>query len=184
MCSSYKQQLVIHSYVDFGFKLYTKPYYQFYTESPHPAQEILKWNPKLARTNKYRSQQSYNHMLYNIASHKGITPLTKLTPTTKIARTQTVLSNSLISKARNLSRHDYYTPFPPFICPLLRSYKEDVPGNGKTTTSTRQTTHHMNTMTYVTEWTGHDIQITLQMNLIIYFYLTTYISYPLVVHTT
>ena len=32
-------------------------------------------------------------MLYSIASHKGITPLNKLTPTTNIARMQTVLSN-------------------------------------------------------------------------------------------
>jgi hypothetical protein len=63
------------------------------TGPTQPAQDILKWNPKLARTNKYRSQQSYKHMLYNIASHKGITPLSKLTPTTKIARTQDVLSN-------------------------------------------------------------------------------------------
>ena len=103
----------------------------------------------------------------------------------QLPRLPALKQSCLISKARNLSRHDY-TPSP-FICPLLRSYKETpphyVPGNGNNNLN-QQTTHQMNTMTYVTEWTGHDIRITLQMTLIIYFYLNTYISYPPVVHTT
>jgi hypothetical protein len=90
------------------------------TGPPQPAQEILKWNPKLARTNKYRSQQSYKHMLYNIASHKGITPLSKLTPTAKIARTQTVLSNLKSKKFIKARLHAL-----PFHLPTLEELQRD-----------------------------------------------------------
>lgn len=45
---------------------------------PQPVRDVLQWTPRHSYIPHYRVQRSYRHMLYNIASQKGTTPLHKL----------------------------------------------------------------------------------------------------------
>ena len=58
-----------------------------------PAQHILAWQPRLPHRRSYRSASSFGNTLHTIATDRGSTPLTRVSPRSRAQRIQHVLSD-------------------------------------------------------------------------------------------